>query len=90
MELDPLVGAVDFEVLLLELDVLGGLLVFVEGVGAVAVADARFANAFVADQDQLPLEVRRFVLELTHFCLINYKDALQTYYKLIVTSAPQP
>lgn len=75
MQLHPLVCAVDFKVLLLELDILRGLLVLIEGVRAVAVADARLADTLVADKDQLPLEVRGFVFELVgvHFSLILQK-----------------
>jgi uncharacterized membrane protein YGL010W len=79
MQLHPLVCSVDFKVFLLELDVLGGLLVLVESVRTVAVADAGLAHTLVAHQDQLPLEVRGFIFKLVgvHFSLI-----LQTIIRL--------
>jgi uncharacterized membrane protein YGL010W len=79
MQLHPLVCSVDFKVFLLKLDVLGGLLVLVESVRAVAVADAGLTHTLVAHQDQLPLEVRGFVFKLVgvHFSLI-----LQTIIRL--------
>jgi hypothetical protein len=67
VKLRPLFSAVNGQILLLKLQVLGTLLVFIEGVCDVTGRYTSFANTLIAYKNQLPLEVRRFVREFGIF-----------------------